>query len=298
MSRPLRVATRGSALARLQAARVVELLGVDAELVVVSTVGDERADTPIHAMGGTGVFSTEVQQALLDDRADVAVHSAKDLPASAAPEGIVLAAVPERVDPRDVLVGSSLDALGAGARVATGSVRRRAQLAALRPDLTFAELRGNIGTRLEKAASFDAIVMAAAALARLGLLDRVAEYLEPTTMMPQVGQGALAVECRVDDHDALARLGAIDDTRVHAAVGAERAFLARLGGGCELPCGALARVVDGAVTVDALLASGDGRVVLRASATHAGPIEAGTAVAEELLARGGRALLEVPGDAR
>ena len=166
---PLRVATRGSALARWQAERVVTLLGGDAELVIITTTGDTRNDTPIHSMGGTGVFVKEVQQAVLDGRADIAVHSAKDLPASAAPEGLVFAAVPERADPRDALVGSTLDALPAGALIGTGSVRRRAQLAALRPDLTFAELRGNIPTRLEKAAGFDAIVVAVAALDRLGL---------------------------------------------------------------------------------------------------------------------------------
>ena len=150
-------------------------------------------------MGGTGVFVKEVQQAVLDGRADIAVHSAKDLPASASPEGLVIAAVPERANPYDALVGSTLDALPAGALIGTGSVRRRAQLAAVRPDLTFAELRGNIPTRLEKAAGFDAIVVAAAALERLDLLDRATEILSSDVMMPQVGQGALAVECRVDD---------------------------------------------------------------------------------------------------
>lgn len=157
----LRVATRGSALARWQAERVIELLGESAELVIVSTTGDERADTPIHQMGGTGVFVKEVQQAVLDGRADIAVHSAKDLPSEATP-GLVIGAVPERGDPRDALVGSRLEDLRAGAVVATGSVRRRAQLAAARPDLGFAELRGNMETRLRKAADFDAIVVAAA----------------------------------------------------------------------------------------------------------------------------------------
>ncbi len=213
MPRPLRVATRGSELARWQARRVAALLGPETELVVVSTAGDQRVDVPIHAVGGTGIFVKEVQQAVLDGRADVAVHSAKDLPASDNPDGLVLAAVPERADPRDVLVGSTLEALPAGARVATGSVRRRAQLAALRPDLTFAELRGNIATRLDRATDFDAIVMAAAALERLGLDDRIDEYLEPSVVLPQVGQGALAVECRIDDDDTLARVAAIDDER-------------------------------------------------------------------------------------
>jgi hydroxymethylbilane synthase len=292
MPRPLRVATRGSELARWQAARVATLLGGDVELVIVTTTGDTRTDVPIHALGGTGIFVKEVQQAVLEDRADVAVHSAKDLPASPGPTGIVLAAVPERADPRDALVGSTLADLPAGARIGTGSVRRRAQLAALRPDLTFAELRGNIPTRLERAGEYDAVVVAAAALQRLGRAELVAEYLEPSVMVPQVGQGALAVECRTDDAETRALLAAIDDTRAHAAVGAERAYLAQLGGGCDLPCGAFATLDGNEVVIDALLASADGHIVLRASARDVSPVAAGTRVAEELLERGGRSLLD------
>jgi hydroxymethylbilane synthase len=292
MPRPLRVATRGSELARWQAARVATLLGGDVELVIVTTTGDTRTDVPIHALGGTGIFVKEVQQAVLEDRADVAVHSAKDLPASPGPTGIVLAAVPERADPRDALVGSTLADLPAGARIGTGSVRRRAQLAALRPDLTFAELRGNIPTRLERAGEYDAVVVAAAALQRLGRAELVAEYLEPSVMVPQVGQGALAVECRTDDAETRALLAAIDDTRAHAAVGAERAYLAQLGGGCDLPCGAFATLDGNEVVIDALLASADGHIVLRASARDVSPVAAGTRVADELLERGGRSLLD------
>jgi hydroxymethylbilane synthase len=296
MPRPLRVATRGSELARWQAHRVATLLGADTELVVVSTTGDQRTDVPIHAVGGTGIFVKEVQQAVLDGRADVAVHSAKDLPATDNPDGLVLAATPERADARDALVGSTLDALPAGARVATGSVRRRAQLASLRPDLTFAELRGNIATRLARAADYDAIVVAAAALERLGLDDHADELLEPSVLLPQVGQGALAVECRTDDDDTLARVAAIDDRRVHDAVDAERAYLAELGGGCDLPCGALAHVTRGGdgdeITIEALLAATNGHVVLRATARDVDPVVAGRAVAAELMERGGRSLLE------
>jgi hydroxymethylbilane synthase len=292
----VRLATRGSAQARTQAQAVADALvaatGCTTALVIVDTTGDRRQDVPLHVIGGQGVFVKEVQQAVLDGRADLAVHSAKDLPASDAPEGLVLAAMPERADPRDVLVGSTLDALPAGARVATGSVRRRAQLVALRPDLTFAELRGNIATRLERVADFDAVVVAAAALVRLGLEDRAAEYLEPSVVLPQVGQGALAVECRADDDDTRARVVAIDDLLVHAAVDAERAYLAELGGGCELPCGALARVDGDEVAVEALLAATDGHVVLRATARHRDPAAAGRAVAAELMDHGGRWLLE------
>jgi len=288
----LRVATRGSELARRQTDLVLARLAVDAEIVVVTTTGDQRTDTPIHTLGGTGVFVKEVQEAVLDGRADVAVHSAKDLPSITAP-GLVLAAIPERGDPRDALVGAVLDALPTGARVGTGSVRRRAQLAHRRDDLTFGELRGNIGTRLEKAAQFDAVVVAAVALDRLGLSTHIAERLDPAVMLPQVGQGAIAVECRVDDTDTRAALAAIDDHDAHAAVTAERAFLAQLGGGCNLPCAAYARAVGGVVEIDALLASLDGRVALRAHESGTDPEAVGVAVAAQLLDdHGGRLLLD------
>jgi hydroxymethylbilane synthase len=290
---PLRVATRGSALARWQAERIVELLGVEAEYVIVSTRGDERRDVPIHAMGGTGVFVKEVEQAVLDGRADVAVHSAKDLPAETSPE-LVLAALPERGDPRDALVGRPLDEIPTGGRVGTGSVRRRAQLAALRPDLGFAELRGNIPTRLEKAAGFDAVVLAAAALDRLGLADRIAERVDPSVVLPQVGQGALAVECRADDDGTRELLARVDDADVRAAVTAERAYLAELGGGCNLPCGALAEVGgDGGLRLEALLASLDGRITLRARVDGHDPGAVGAEAARRLVdEEGGRLVLD------
>jgi hydroxymethylbilane synthase len=288
----VRIATRASALARWQAERVAAFLGGDAELVIVSTTGDQRSDVPIHAMGGTGVFVREVQEAVLDGRADIAVHSAKDLPSERVPE-LVIAAVPERADVRDALVGSTLNDLPTGASVGTGSVRRRAQLAAARPDLTFGELRGNMETRLRKAEAFDAIVVAAAALDRLGLADRIAERLEPSVMLPQVAQGALAVECRADASDVVARLVAIDNKAAHAAVDAERAFLAELGGGCNLPCGALAVAEGKGIEIEALLASLDGRIVIRAAAEGDDAVTVGLEVARRLLdEHGGRALLE------
>lgn len=296
----LRVATRGSALARWQAERVVELLGVEAEYVIVSTKGDERRDVPIHAMGGTGVFVKEVEQTVLDGAADVAVHSAKDLPPGTA-SGLVLTAFPERADARDALVGLPLDDIPTGGRVGTGSVRRRAQLAALRPDLGFAELRGNIPTRLEKAAGFDAVVLAAAALDRLGLGDRIAERLDPSVLLPQVAQGALAVECRTDDDETREVLAQIDDARVRAAVTAERAYLAALGGGCNLPCGALAEAGPaGTVTLEALLASLDGRITLRVRVDGDDPEAVGLEAARRLVdERGGRLMLDtgLPADA-
>jgi hydroxymethylbilane synthase len=289
----LRVATRGSALARWQAERVVELLAVQAEYVIVSTKGDERRDVPIHAMGGTGVFVKEVEQTVLDGHADIAVHSAKDLPSATAP-GLVLAAFPERGDARDALVGLRLDDLPTGGRVGTGSVRRRAQLAALRPDLGFAELRGNIPTRLEKAPGFDAVVLAAAALDRLGLGDRIAERLDPSVVLPQVAQGALAVECRANDDETRELLGRIDDPLVRTAVTAERAYLGALGGGCNLPCGALAETGPaGTVSLEALLASLDGRITLRVRVDGDDPVSVGVEAARRLVdERGGRLVLD------
>jgi len=292
----LRAATRGSPLALWQTDHVAALLGalnVEVEPVIVETTGDRNPEASLTSIGGQGVFVKEVQAAVLGGRADIAVHSAKDLPSVAA-DGLVIGAVPERGDPRDALVGGTLRAIPSGGRVATGSVRRRAQLANLRPDLTFADLRGNIDTRLEKAAGFDAIVVAAAALWRLGLADRIAEELDPSTFVPQVGQGALAVECRSDDAATLSWLAQIEDGPSRVAVDAERAFLAELGGGCTLPAGAYAVVdAEGSISLDGLLASPDGRVVLRYAARGATADRLGRAVATHLLDHaGGRTLLE------
>jgi hydroxymethylbilane synthase len=290
---PLRIATRGSDLAVWQATHIGTLVGGPFELVRVETVADRRLDIPIWEMGGKGVFVKEVQAAVLDGRADIAVHSAKDLP-SVDVDGLVLAAVPERGDPRDALVGCRLAELPVGARVATGAVRRRAQLADLRPDLTFAGLRGNMATRLAKADAFDAIVVAAAALDRLGLAERITEVLDVSTLLPQVGQGALAVECRAGDDDVLARLVAIEHEPSRRAVDAERGFLAELGGDCSLPAGAHAVATDdGGVRLEAMLASADGRVVLRHRAEGVDDVEVvGRAAARYLLDNGGTSLLD------
>ncbi|HUR18756.1 MAG TPA: hydroxymethylbilane synthase [Acidimicrobiales bacterium] len=285
MGRPvLRAATRGSALAVWQTDFVASLVatecGVAVERVVVETAGDLRQDAHIWEIGGRGVFVKEVQAAVLQGRADFAVHSAKDLPSSVT-AGLVIAAVPVRADPRDALVGSTLEDLPTGGLVATGSVRRRAQLASLRPDLTFTGLRGNVGTRLAKASGHAAIVMAAAALDRLDHADRAAEVLDCSVMVPQVGQGALAVEAREDDLEVLELLRAVQHGPSRVAVDAERAYLAEIGGGCDLPVGAYARVGgDGGLHMDAVLGSLDGRIVLRVAG------EAGAGAGEDL----GRAL--------
>ena len=284
----VRVATRGSTLARWQATFVADRLrathpGLNVEFVVVETTGDRRRDLPISELGGQGVFVKEVQAAVLDGRADMAVHSAKDLPALTA-DGLVLACVPDRDDPSDALVGGRLADLPAGTTIATGSIRRQAQLAWLRPDLTFAGLRGNIATRLAQAGPDHVVVVAAAALHRLGMLDRADEILSPSVMLPQVAQGALAVECRADDDTTVARCRAIDNRPAHRAVDAERGFLACLGGGCDLPVGALATAgAAGEVTIEGLLASPDGRIVMRATRAGNEPAATGAALAEHLL---------------
>lgn len=286
----VRLATRRSELALWQARHVAELLtaqhpGLHVELVPVSTEGDRRLDVPLSEIGGKGVFATEVQAAVLDGRADLAVHSAKDLPAVTG-EGLVLAAVPERGDPRDALVGARLDELAEGAVVATGSQRRRAQLAALRPDLSFAELRGNMATRLAKAAEFDAIVVAAVAVERLGLGEHVSELLGVDTFVPQVAQAALAVECRADDAATTALVAAVQHAPSRRCVDAERAFLAELGGDCNLPAGAHGVVVEGgSLRLDAVLAGGVGGPVLREQAEGPDGVEVGRALASRLRAR-------------
>jgi hydroxymethylbilane synthase len=293
----IRAATRGSALARWQTDHLIGLLAtvrpeVDVEVVVVETTGDLDRTTPLEQMGGRGVFVKEVQAAVLDGRADVAVHSAKDLPALT-PEGLVLACVPERADARDVLVGCRWADLPEGATVATGSIRRRAHLAHLRPDIVFAGLRGNIGTRLEKAAGFDAIVMAAAALDRLGIRPDVADRLDPSVLLPQVAQGAMAVECRTDDEGARELLAAVEDAVARRTVDAERAFLAELGAGCDLPIAAYAVLEGDEVYLTGAISSPDGAVLLREARRSADGPSLGRAVARHLLdERGGAELLE------
>ena len=292
----VRIATRGSPLARWQAERVGALLSaddpsIDVELVIVETLGDLAGDRPIHELGGQGVFVKEVQSAVLEGHADVAVHSAKDLPSMPAP-GLVIAAVPERGDARDALVGRALADLRKGATVATGSVRRRAQLAHLRPDLEFVEVRGNIQTRLSKVPPGGALVMAVAALDRLGLEAQIAQALDPSVMLPQVAQGALAVECRDDDLPTRELLRRIEHGPSRLAVDGERAFLAALGGGCDLPVGAHVVAIDGGWRCEGLIADLDGTTVLRHVEVGREPAPLGAEVARVLVEdRGGSALL-------
>lgn len=240
----LRLATRGSAQATTQAQVVADRLmasGIDATLVVVDTLGDRTqvANVPLHSIGGLGVFTKEIQIAVLDGRADVAVHSAKDLPTETDPR-LVIGAFVARRDAADALIGRRLVDLDRGASVATGSVRRRAQLGRARPDLRFEELRGNIHTRLERIPPDGAIVMAMAALEVLGIVERASERLDPREFVPAVGQGCVALECRADDRRTRDALAEIDDDLTRHAVTVERAYLAELGAGCSLPVGAYA----------------------------------------------------------
>lgn len=241
MRAPLRLATRGSRQARAQATAVATAIeraaGRPVQLVEVETTGDVRTDVPLHTIGGQGVFVKEVQRAVLDGRADVAVHSAKDLPSTPA-AGLRIAAFTERRDARDGLVGARLEELADGATIATGSVRRRAQLGAVRPDLRFRELRGNIDTRLARVPEGGAIVIAVAALQILGSTERLAERLPVERFVPAVGQGCVAVECRSDDEETAGIVASVDHPVTRRAVQIERAFLAELGGGCTLPVGA------------------------------------------------------------
>ncbi|QIX28151.1 hydroxymethylbilane synthase [Nocardioides sp. JQ2195] len=305
----LKIGTRASLLARTQCGHVAEMirerLGVDVELVEITTEGDiSRA--PLASLGGTGVFVSALRDALLDGRVDIAVHSLKDIPTGAA-EGIALAAVPPREDPRDVLVardGLTLGELPPGSVVATGSPRRASQLAALGLGLEIVGLRGNIDTRLGKVSSgeVDAVVLARAGLSRIDRLGLVTETIDPIQMLPAPGQGALAVECRSEDADLASRLQEhIEDPHTRAAVSAERAVLSTLEAGCSAPVGALAEVADGGedgseIWVRAVALSHDGTIDIRRSAS--GPLSdavgVGTRLATGMLEEGAAELIDTP----
>jgi hydroxymethylbilane synthase len=310
----IRLATRGSALAVAQAAGFADELraawpGLTVELVLVVTEGDRRRDVPAAELGGKGSFTLAVQEAVLDGRADAAVHSAKDLPAAQA-DGLVLAAVPERADPRDVLVAPGvpaargLDDLPAGARVGTGSPRRVALLGNLCPDVKPMPMRGNVDTRLRKARAgeVEAVVLAAAGLKRLGLLDDVdAIPLDPEVFVPAPCQGCLAIEARPEDTRTLGLLSGVTHRPSRVALRGERAFLARLGGSCTLPAGALLTTARGRIEMHGFLAALDGTGMVRDRIAGPGddPESLGAVLADRLLAAAGpevRALVE--GDRR
>ncbi len=291
----LRIATRGSGLALKQTQRVAELIsqkspGIELETVVVSTAGDRDKKTSIQELGGQGVFVTDVQSVVLSGEADIAVHSAKDLPAKTNP-GLVLASVPERADPRDALVGCIWNDLPKGASIATGSIRRRSHLSHLRPDLKFQELRGNIETRLLRVDDVDAIVVAKAALDRLDLNPEQMDALPISILLPQVGQGALAIECRDEDFEVIQILKEIEDQKVRSLIDAERSFLAEIGSGCSSPVAAHAVLEKEKILLKASIASQDGTTLLKAEASGADANQLGINIANKLLNEEGGNLL-------
>jgi len=251
---PLRLATRGSLLARAQSQQVADAItaasGRAVELVIISTKGDRVQDRPLAQVGGKGLFTKELEEALLEGTVDFAVHSMKDMPTEQ-PDGLGFAAVPERADPRDVLVGSTLDDLPQGAVLGTGSLRRARQLAAARPDLEIRGIRGNVDTRIHKQQSgeYDAIVLAAAGLSRLDRLSDADELLHTDLVLPAVGQGALALQIRLDRTEVHRALAPIHHEPTAVAVAAERSFLATISGGCSVPAACFAEVQDGRLRV-------------------------------------------------
>jgi hydroxymethylbilane synthase len=298
----IRLGTRGSALALIQAREVADRLkagGVEVEIVAMRTEGDRRADARLAVVGGKGLFVREIEDALLRKEIDLAVHSLKDLPADT-PDGLTLGAYPPRADPRDVLVfraPATLATLRHGAVVGTSGPRRRAALLSVRPDLDVQPIRGNVDTRLRKLeeGDFDAIVLAAAGLARMGLTPPHAEILDPEVFVPAVGQGILALEVRADDRTTLGHLAALDDPATRPCALAERACLARLGASCNTPIAAYARLRGEVIHLMGFVASEDGRHVLRA--TGSGPavdaMTIGSGLADGLLAQGAAEITEL-----
>jgi hydroxymethylbilane synthase len=294
-------ATRPSALARWQTTHVIQLLqaawpGLEFEERVITTAGDRDLDRPLPEIGGKGLFTSELENALLAGEVQAAVHSLKDLPVEQTP-GIQLAAVPERESALDVLIsteGKTLSNLPEGANVGTCSTRRTAQILAARPDLTILPLRGNVDSRIKKVLNgeYDAIVLAYAGVARLGLQEHITETLPLNVMLPAPGQGALAVQCRADDVETLNYLAAIHDPITAAAVDAERAFLAALGGGCSLPVGAYAQKKNEKIILTGGVISLDGKQAIRLSASDQEPHELGERLAQFVLERGAADLLK------
>jgi hydroxymethylbilane synthase len=302
LDKVLRIATRQSPLALWQAHYVKDRLmachpGLQVELVPMVTRGDVILDTPLAKVGGKGLFVKELELALLEDRADIAVHSMKDVPVEF-PPGLGLTTICERDDPRDAFVSNhfdSIDALPAGSVVGTSSLRRQCQLAADRPDLVIRSLRGNVGTRLGKLdnGDYDAIILAVAGLKRLGLEDRIREALSPEQSLPAVGQGAVGIECRLDDAHTRTLLSPLNHADTAVRVCAERAMNTRLEGGCQVPIGSYAELSHGEIWLRALVGAPDGSRMVRGE--RRGPAEdakeLGISLAEELLNNGAREIL-------
>lgn len=297
--RILRIGTRGSMLAKWQAESVRKQLfaaaGMEAEIVIIKTSGDKMQQAPLTQIGGKGIFIKELEEALLEETIDLAVHSVKDVPTDIHSR-LMFPAVCRRDDVRDCLVGSTLANLRQGARVGTSSLRRQAQLKHHRPDLDLRDLRGNVDTRLRKVESgeYEAVMVAKAGLDRLGLSQRISEALSPEVCMPAVGQGAIAVECRLKDTEAADLLAPLDDAETRTAIIAERALLGALQGGCQVPLGAWARIERGELLLDACICSVDGLqyVKQRATAPLDQAAQLGEHMARVLIEAGAQSILE------
>jgi hydroxymethylbilane synthase len=294
----LTIGSRGSQLALWQANWVqtrLETMGEQCQIEIIKTTGDKITDVALSQVGSKGLFTKEIEEALLAGAIDLAVHSLKDMPTDL-PAGLTLAAIPEREDPRDALVGRALEDLAPGARVGTGSLRRTAQLRARRPDLQIEDIRGNVDTRLRKLdeGRYDAIVLASAGLRRLGLENRITEVFNPSVMCPAVGQGALAVETRDDGGDAFHIAKRLEHPPSRLAVTAERTVLAALGGGCQAPIGCHAYLDGETLIVVAAVVSPDGAQVVRRRihGSIADPVSVGRSLAEQILSAGGKEILD------
>ncbi len=295
-------ATRPSKLARWQTQHIIQSLetawpSISCEETVIITKGDKTLDRPLPEIGGKGLFTLELEEALLDKRVDAAVHSLKDLPTDN-PDGLTIGLIPPREDVRDVLIagdGITLDDLPDGATVGTSSLRRQAQLLAYRPDLKTQSIRGNIDTRIRKfqEGQYDAIILAAAGLHRLGLNQHISQYIPLEIMLPAPGQGALAVQCRADDTQTLKYLNALQDEQTQQAVTAERTLLDALGGGCSLPVGAFAYKSDGCYQMEVIIANINGEQILQFNGKHENPVELGKKLAKEAISQGANEVLHV-----
>lgn len=274
------IGSRGSQLALWQARHIATKLNVETRIEIIKTTGDKIQDVPLSLVGGKGLFTKEIEEALLGRRIDLAVHSLKDMPAEL-PSGLILSAIPEREDPRDALVGAPLKK---GARVGTSSLRRAVQLANLNLGITIESLRGNVDTRLRKLdeGQYDTIVLAAAGLRRLGWADRISELIPVDVMIPAVGQGALAIETRDDGGDAQRIARTLDHERSRIAITAERAFLAVFGGGCQVPIGAHATIDGSSIHLRAFVSEPDGSNVRRDELTGDDPVDVGRRLANQL----------------
>lgn len=299
-TRTITLGSRPSQLARWQTEYVLGLLqqawpALECRMITLVTQGDRTLNRPLPEIGGKGVFTAELEAALHSGEIDIAVHSLKDLPVESAP-GLCTGAISQRADARDVLISGNrqgLEMLPLGARVGTSSLRREAQLKAMRPDLSILPLRGNVDTRIRKAlqGEYEAIILAAAGVERLNLAQHVTEYLPFEVLLPAPGQGALAIQCRADDQKLLDLLKPIHDDATARAVAAERAFLSGLGGGCSAPVAAYAQASGATLTLRGLVASTDGQQVIRVSGAGENPEALGNALAQEAILQGAGALL-------